>query len=310
MKLDRVLAHLTSISALFAAIPAAGAPFFSIAPIFGTSFPATSNSAVLLPGPIGGPPFVAFPPAFLGVAGAPTDDVNAFTTPSPPGDFFFSVDVATTGAAGAVAVEAGFAQAAGDVYTTTFSGSNTLFINQDVLGLLPPVAAGGAAAPPLDDLDALDFDGGPLLFAMITGHPYAGTFPGCGSDIFAPGPVLAISYITLGLGSCADDIDALQIDSVTGDVYFSLAPGSPSFGILALPGPAAIYISPGGTGPVGVAFAAGLLGLHPTDNLDALAWEEPPPTVPALPPTAIGLLASLFVASGAWTVARARRTRA
>ncbi len=127
-------------AALLTAFSATASPFYSIAPVVGTSFPATSNSAVLAPGPIGGPPVVIYPPPVLGVAGAPIDGVNAITTPAPLHEFFFSVDAVTTGAAGAVAVEAGFGQAAGDIFGSAFLATNTLVTNQDLLGLLPGVA--------------------------------------------------------------------------------------------------------------------------------------------------------------------------
>jgi hypothetical protein len=287
--------------------PAAlASPFFSIAPVPGTSFPATSNSAVLAPGPIGGPPVVVIPPPVLGVAGAPVDDVNAMTVPGPLNAFFFSVDAASTGTAGAVVTEAAAGQAAGDVFSSTFTGSNTLAINQSLLGLLPPIAPGLPSSPPIDNVDGLDFVGGPPLFAMITGHPYSGTFTGCGADVFGPGPSLVISYITLGLASCSDDIDALHIDSATGDVYFSLAPGSPSFSILGLPGPAAIYVSPGGSGPVGTVYTAATLGLKTTDNVDAIAWDAPASVpVPALAAYTVVLL-WLLMLGGAWTLREAR----
>jgi hypothetical protein len=78
----------------------------------------------------------------------------------------------------------------------------------------------------------------------------------------------------------ADDIDALHFDPFTGDVYFSLAPGSPSLGAIPNPtcpfagacSPADIFIAPGP--PAGVFFLflpAGALGLAFGDNVNAFA---------------------------------------
>ncbi len=39
---------------------------------------------------------------------------------------------------------------------------------------------------------------------------------------------LFFGYATLGLSSCLDDVDALEIDNATNTIYYSLAPGSPS----------------------------------------------------------------------------------
>lgn len=67
------------------------------------------------------------------------------------------------------------------------------------------------------------------------------------------------------------------MDFATGDIYFSLAPLSPSL-FVASPGcpappcsPADIFIVPGGVPPFLLFAPAGALGLLPTDNVDAIA---------------------------------------
>ncbi len=312
---------LPAVLVFLASSPVLGAPFFSI-DAASPSVPGVNNSDVFTaPGPIGGPPVLAIPAAGLGLVGAPFDELNAMTTPAPLNLFFFSVDRPSVGVAGAppnVFSESGVGQAAGDVYASLLAGANTLSANQDVLGELPPIPPGVAAIPPIDNLDALDFHGGPgLIFALAPGHPYLGASAlfGCGADLFFLSGAPAIPFAAMGLLGCADDVDALQIDSTTGDIWFSLAPGSPSL----LPGspivgcaggcsPADIFMAAGGAPPSTLVFPAAALGLLPTDNVDAMAWDPVPP-VPSMSPFGMALLATLIGLGAVGAVHRGRISR-
>jgi hypothetical protein len=246
------------------------------------SFGAVSNSDVLSR-PFGGaaPPGVLFPAVALGLAGAPADEIDAMTFGgSPLGPLFFSVDAASVGIPGAppdVASEAAALQAAGDIYSSP--PGNFLFRNQDVLGELPAIAPGVIAVPPVDNLDALDVGAPtglvPAFFSLAAGNVYGLS----GADILIPGPAVGIPAGALGL-AVIDDIDALHMDFSTGDIFFSLAPGSPSLFVVSpgCPAPpcsaADIFIVPGGLPPFvpfAPAAAQGLLGI---DNIDALAFDS------------------------------------
>src|SRR5262245_10671879 len=254
------------------------------------SFPGVSNSAVLTR-PVGGlaPPAVAVPPAALALAGAPGDELDAISYGGPvlaAGSMYFSVDAATVGIPGVppnVASEAAVFQAAGDVYV--FPPLNALFLNQAMLGEVPPILPGVLAAPPVDNLDALDLGAtlaGPAP-APFTPPPFfslaAGNIFGLsGADVLGPGPAILIPAGGLGL-AVADDVDALHIDATTGSIYFSLAPGSPSL-FVASPGcpappcsPADIFFLPGGLLPFILFAPAAALGLLPIDNVDAIAFD-------------------------------------
>src|SRR5262245_5415928 len=197
------------------------------------SVSAGSNSAILAPGPVGGPPVVAASPASLGLAGGSTDEINAITfgAGSPGKTFHFSVDRTSIGLAGDVVAEAAAGQAAGDLFATQFNGTNTLSLNQRDLGLLPPTLPGAPASGAIDDLDAFDFaysgSSTLIVYALVHGHTKLGTGIGCGGGLFFAGS-LFLGYPPLGLGSCSDDVDALEIDTTSNKIYFSLGRGSPS----------------------------------------------------------------------------------
>jgi hypothetical protein len=149
------------------------------------------------------------------------------------------------------------------------------------LGLID--AAGG------DDIASLDlcpaaFLGtgiGPILFTLAAGSPTLVALGATTADILLDPPsfpAITIGFSSANLGlvggppGCGaplcDEIDAFDVNG-SGLVYFSLAPGSPSLAtcgwsaadVLSAPGPAC-------AAPV---FAAGTLGLLPSDNIDALA---------------------------------------
>ena len=305
------LLPLVFATALGLSSAAAAQSFFSV-DAASPSVPGVNNSDVLAPGV---PLVVAVPAAANGIAGAPFDELNAMTAGGPLGVLLFSVDRAAVGIPGGppdVASEAAAGQAAGDVFTSALGGANGLVINQALQGLIPAAPPGAPVVPPIDDLDALDVPGmPPVLFALAPGHPLLGAsaLVGCGADLFGPGGGPAIPFGALGLGACADDIDALHLDAGTGDLYFSLAPGSPSLApgspIAGCGGgcsPADVFIAIGGVGPSGIFAPAGALGLLPTDNLNALAFDPPPPptVVPLMPIWAFALLVVALIGVTWW----------
>jgi hypothetical protein len=280
---------------LAAPSPSASAfPFFSL-DIASPTLPCCgySESDVFAPGAIGGPPPLVVPAGGLGLIGFGVDELNAMTTGSPPsGLIFFSVDRATAGVASVpatvdVSVEAAVGQAAGDIFVSPGrSGPNILATNQDLMGLVPALPFKTPVPPPIDDLDALDTIGAPpMLMALALGHPYLGAsgFGGCGGDLFIPvaggPPAPALPFFALGLATCLDDVDALHFDPGTSDLYFSLAPGSPSLapGVICAAGcsPADILVAPGGGGVAFFFAPAAALGLLFTDNVNAIDMPEP-----------------------------------
>lgn len=276
-----------------------------------------SNSAVLAPGPVGGPPVEAIPPGALGLSGGATDEMDAMTfgAAAPGLRLHFSVDRAAIGLAGDVVAEAAAGQAAGDLYASDLDGTNVLVVDQHLLGLVPSSPSGIAAEPPIDDVDAFDFayDGsvGLIVYALETGHPLAGSEVGCGGDLFFSGS-LFLGYAGLGLGSCLDDVDALEFDSASNTFYYSLAPGSPSL----LPGSpidgcsggcsaADVFAKQAGA-PAAIVFAsAASLGLRDNDDVDALAFTEPRAALPAVGAWAGAACAGLLALTGV-RLARAR----
>ena len=120
---------------------------------------------------IGGPPVIGIPDVALGLAGSATpDDIDGVTTGARAIKFFFSVDRASVGVPTGgpdVFSEALVGQAAGDVYTNGFGGTNILFLNQDILGEQPPIPAGvqttdSSASWPLSCLKSAVLDASPL----------------------------------------------------------------------------------------------------------------------------------------------------
>jgi hypothetical protein len=233
------------------------------------------------------------------------DDLNAMTVGGigPLGPLIYlSVDRATVGVpVGTFTVggQAALGQAAGDVFISPGPPGfpNLLVLNQDIMGELPAVGPGVAAPPPLDDLDAIDFAGPmPMFMSLTAGHPYVGAsgMGGCGGDLFVPigggPPGPALPFAALGLGACADDVDALYLDTVSGDIYFSLAPGSPSLapgspigGCLGGCSPADIFVAPGAGGVSFIAIPFGILGLLAPDNVNAIDLPEPGAAIQLVP---------------------------
>lgn len=291
---------LIAICALFPPATAGAIPFYSVDLASPTLFffPFLSNSDVFAPGPPGGPPPLAVPAGGMGLLGAPFDELDAITSGGPIGLLHFSVDRFSFGVPvfhSSVFSEAGAGQQAGDVYIAGALPTNVLAFNQDMLSGIPPVPAGIAVPPPIDDLDALDLAGPfPIALSLTGGHPYLGAsgFFGCGGDLFAPGlgpPAPLLPFFALGLAACADDVDALHAVFPPGDVYFSLAPGSPSLfpgspiGACFFAGcsPADVFVAPGAAGFALLFRTAASLGLLPGDNVNALAMS------PCLAPLAI-----------------------
>ena len=203
--------------------------------------------------------------------------IESFTGPE---RIRFSVDALSTGAAGAVLLQAGAGEAQADIfYGGTFALpllANTLAADGDGLPAAAPPALGLVEAsggpPPFDDLSVLSscrpFPLGHLLFyTLAPGSPGLTPLGAGPADIlvgFMGAVSLYIPAATLGLLP-GDVIDALAFRFMpTPLAIFSLAPGSPS---LALIGAGAGDLL--GSGPV-VVIAGAALGLAPADNLDAV----------------------------------------
>jgi len=229
------------------------------------------------PGTSPPPPAVISPAAALGLLGVPADELDALSYGNPVvGTLFFSVDAFALGVPGVapdVASESAAAQVEGDVYSTNFGGTNTLYHNQAQISLLPQIPSGLANTGATDDVDALDLTA-PTASPVFSVGPGTAFSP---ADVLAPGPVVFIPAATLGLRA-NDDIDGLHLDTFTGDLYFSLTPASPS---LIEPNPgcpappcsgADIFIATGGVGPFSRVAAAAMLGLLASDNVDGMAW--------------------------------------
>src|SRR6267143_2597621 len=242
-----------------------------------------------------------------------TDDIDALSfgfdqVTSPM--IRFSVNFFAAGAAipgNAVCSEAGLCgpavpcppEAAADIFSTSGGGTATLLFDGDgAPGTAPPLGlrecpAGGPGVQ--DNVDAFDdlvapLQGGRpawrLFFSLAPGSPtLAGANPrlpgGAGpADIlvYDPGPdSLSVFFAASDLGLLAgDNIDGLSLDAITGDLLFSLGPGSPSLGNIAIcPGgctPGDLIRAPGVIcGPIpclagGMSFAAA--GMAPNDNVD------------------------------------------
>ncbi len=196
---------------------------------------------------------------------------------------FVSVDAASVGAAGAVLVEAAAGEAQADVYAVGGVGApaiNALAVDGDGLPAAGPPASGlveAPAGPPVDELAAMAacdagtgplFAGGPLFFTLAPGSPTLAALAAGPADVLAAPvggpPAIFAPAFALGLGP-GDVIDALSWDGV-GFGYFSLAPGSPTLGVIGA-GPADLLV-PGF--PPGVAVAGAAMGLAAGDNIDAI----------------------------------------
>jgi hypothetical protein len=282
-----------------------------------------TNSAILSAGPVGGPLVVERQPISIGLAGGTTDEANSMTFGSgaPWKVFHFSVDRHSIGATGDVVTEAAAGQAAGDLFATDFDATNWLSINQHELGLAPAVLRDTPVDPPIDELDAFDFGYHSAAAELINytlepGHPLMGSEIGCGGEVFFVGD-LWWSYTSMGLSSCLDDIDALEVDNVRLMIFYSLAPGSPSLlpgspiiGCSAGCSPADIFVVEQLPPPIGqitrVFATAAELGLLPTDNVDAIALGDPPPLVPLLGGGGTVALALVLLATGRASTQRER----
>ncbi len=312
-------------------------PFAS--PTIGVGPPAIDDTDILSPGSPGVRPTVfatgvalGFPPAGYPSGG---DDLDAFTYGGPVtalGSIQFSVDWFAAGTVGAppdVMTELFAAQAPADIFTSPVGPPiNPLVINQDALGLIPPIPAGvpfaGFANDNIDGLDLSTAAPGPgfPLYSVQA----ANTFGVSGADILAPGGAVTIASVTLGLLP-TDDIDALHLDTLTGDIIFSLTPGSPSLGALPnptciaappLPGScsaADVFVAPGGVGPFVVLIPAAAMGLVPAppgvgggDDIDAIAFFSPA-AVPIFPDLAVTLVLVLALGASGILMQRQRKAR-
>jgi PEP-CTERM motif len=240
------------------------------------------------------------------------DNLNALSYGQDPimNPLFFSVDRVAVGLPGSdVHDQAGVADAAGDVYTTLPpSGSNSLFIDEQQLGLTPGFFG--------DDLDALELDSepNPWTYFSIDSLSVTNGFGTGGLDddilfsdgtgsfqIFAEG----VSNIGLGFG---DDLDALVLWDVINPgvlnpgvdlALFSLSTFSPSAytfsgnsyspGVKGFLSPADILFTDF-TGSFLLWASASDIGLYSYDEVNALD------TVPE--PASITLMAIGFVGLG------------
>lgn len=267
-------------------------PFFSIdkaSPSVGLVSPAD----ILAPGPVGGPPVVAVSLFALGLTIDDELDALAFVPSFYGSDPHFSVDRLSVGLPGGplppdVSTEAAAGQAAGDVFSTSFAspGINTLAINQDALGLIPPTFPGVVtpAGTAIDNVDALEYAPagfiplpGVTVFSLAAGSPTLTAIVAGPQDILVwtgtGPPAVLMPGAALGLVP-GDDLDALAF--VAGGPFFSLAPGSPSLVLAGVS--AADMLAPG----LSVAVPAGALGLAAADNMDALTAAIPEPETYAM----------------------------
>lgn len=317
--------------------PSPTAPPFA-SPTIGVGPPAIDDTDILVPGSTGIPPTVFATGVSLGfpVPGYPSgaDDLDAFTYGGPVtglGAIHFSVDWFAAGVPGAppdVMTELFAAQAPADIFTSPAGVPiNPLVINQDALGLIPVIPPGvpftGFANDNMDGLDLSTTTPAPgfPLFSVQA----ANTFGASGADVLGPGGVVVFAAPALGLLP-TDDIDALHLDTATGDVIFSLTPASPSLGVMPNPACVApppmpgscsaadVFVAPGGAGPFVVLIPAAAMGLVPIppgvgggDDIDALAFLLPaPPKVPSLP-GAFARYALVLLLSATGTIAATRR---
>jgi len=306
MKKHARFALLALATAALLSGPAQAQEVFSIDIPSGSPFAAGD---ILTPGP-----FVLIPDSGIDLAAALTGaEIDGLSDGLDPfnDELYFSVDNASAGLP-ATAVAAEFAGGGlgpfdhpADVYNTILTGSNTLFRDGD--GFPNPGAAPGFGLiepfpAAMDNLDAYDVgmigSPGPIYFTVgaaasngfATDAIHVVPTPGGPPTIFAPGSALALVP--------TDDIDAIFIDDLGATLVFdpadtvglSLAPGSPSllagsaldvaFGVGGAMSPADVFVYIGG----GPAFyiPAGVMGLLPTDNIDALETVPEPATMSLL----------------------------
>jgi CSLREA domain-containing protein len=278
-------------------------------------------AGLLVPGPV---PTLPCPALGL-IYCAGLDDVDAlsyggdFVLPPPdpenPTDFlYFSVGQGSRGTLGsAVRAEADCtpAEPQADEFRTDGWGSNEQQADGDGVACgsnpVPPSAPfglveGGGVGDDVDALvDAATFRGPPFVFYSLdppspslvpSGFSPADVLRGTGP----PAPMRYASFLQLGL-TPADDIDALCLEDGGAlgtyepgldQVWFSLAPGSPSLGPPNFWSPADI-LKAQPVGPPVRELSADQLGLQPSDNVDAIkCYQGSPPPPPEEPESEVG----------------------
>jgi hypothetical protein len=235
---------------------------FSPSNAFGTTWADLYGDNPMPPGmgfDIGGPGPVlhVFAPAY-GVLPMP-DDTDALSNGefgvNRPQVIYFSVDDLSQGLPGTpVRNQALRGQQAGDRYVLNGVSSTT-----PAAGPFPAVRVGGLGGPRH------------LLSANQTVYNEIPSIPPGAFNVF-PAPA---GFTVM------DDMDALELNPIdlNGDgvhdtwLYFSLAPGSPTLGMLgALPGD--LLVAPPRAPVAGIYALAGQMGLQPADDIDAVAVFE------------------------------------
>jgi hypothetical protein len=240
-----------------------------------------SPADVLAPGSPG--PAVVIPYANLGLVAG--DNMGDFTYAEPGGTLFFSVDRASQGAPGtAVNWQAGNNQAAGDIFTSTPNGGNSLWLNQNQLGLVPPVGPNTYVPPgtALDCINGLAVTGpsGPLYYVLAPGSPTLARIGASSDDILTSigsAPTIAVTYTRLGLRT-GDEIEGLAL--VGGTWLLTLAPGSPTLGLIDATSSDILKDYADGRLPF-VDITYDQIGLLSTDNVLSIS-EVPEPTTLAV----------------------------
>lgn len=324
----RMLAGLIGTAILAASTP--GSAHFSIDAISPDVPAVGEGDALLATPPPTPPPFVAFPAVGYGLI--PGEELDAFSnggdTICPAGNpscftiITYSVDRAAVGAAPSVSSQVSGNGAAGDIFVFQVTGTGVILTPP---ALLTDAPLSNLTIAPQSNLDALSSNkshGIPMYFSIAPGAVAAAAarwaMPGLtAADILlGPGPVPTVYATAAALGLApGDDIDGLALFDapplgvLTGadTVYISLAPGSPSLGTLVGTAGDIISVSPG---IPAVVYAASLMDLAATDNLDALAMLDPPlpepeASVPTLGAWGLGVLAATL---GGVAVSRARKS--
>lgn len=277
---------------LFAASAEAASPLMSTAP---GSSPACGFAGLDVCGPSvdvftnfpAAPPIPFSGAAMLGlVAGDVINSVSwANEAPSAlTASILFSVTPASTGLPGPapdVFSEALIADATADIFSAGTVGApvaNQLVVDGNGLPLAAPPASG--LAEPGDDLTALAtcdplspaLMGSLIAFTLAPGSPMLG-FLGAGpadilGNFYGAGgaPFVLLPAGVLGLVP-GDVIDGLALNMAGPPAVVSLAPGSPILFLLGA-GPADLIAV--GVGPASVFLPAPVLGLTPSDDIDAL----------------------------------------
>jgi hypothetical protein len=233
---------------------AAGAPSFaldasspSLTPVGAAPGELLHPAAPPVPGPGLPTPLLGFDLAALGLVPGDVPTSLSFGLDALPGGILhFSVDRGSRGIAGLFPpdVDSEFSSgAAGDVYRSFFPPNHTLELDGDGVGGSPAPDGLGLdeSSNPIDDLVALELCGpnavdpdgdgaldAPVFFTLAPGSPSLTTLGASPADVLrsaGSAPTLWASAASLGL-QAGDVIDALATDQ--SQLYFSLAPGSPS----------------------------------------------------------------------------------